>query len=128
MRARASASLDGRGRRAVSCAALGVAAAFLLWAPAAPAATNNIFTLAGTDTPGFSGDDGPAALAQLNRPQQVAATADGGYLIADANNNRVRRVSPAGTITTVAGKGTAGSQATAGPPPPPSSTRRSAWR
>jgi hypothetical protein len=38
----------------------------------------------------------------------VAATADGGFLIAEANNSRVRRVSPGGTITTVAGTGTAG--------------------
>jgi hypothetical protein len=115
MRVRASASLEGRGRWSVWCAALGVAAAFLLWVPAAPAATNNIFTVAGIGTPGFSGDDEPAAAAQLNRPQQVAATPDGGYLIADATNNRVRRVSPAGTITTVAGNGTAGFAGDGGP-------------
>jgi hypothetical protein len=108
MRARASASLEGRGRRSVWCAALGVAAAFLLWAPAAPAATNNIFTVAGTGVPGFSGDGGLATAAQLNFPTEVAATADGGYLIADSVNNRVRRVGTDGTIRTVAGTGTAG--------------------
>jgi len=73
-----------------------------LWAPGAQAATNNIFTVAGT-TFGLSGDGGPATGAQLSNPFGVAPTADGGYLITDTENQRVRRVSPAGTITTVAG-------------------------
>jgi NHL repeat len=115
MRARASAILEERGRRSVSCAALGVAAAFLLWAPAAPAATNNIFTVAGTGAAGFGGDGGPASAAALNQPIGVAATPDGGFLIADNGNNRVRRVSPAGTITTVAGNGVAGFAGDGGP-------------
>ncbi|WP_051324754.1 NHL repeat-containing protein [Candidatus Solirubrobacter pratensis] len=70
--------------------------------PAAGAATNNIFTVAGTTT-GFSGDGGLASAAQLTYPAGVAATVDGGFLIADEANHRVRRVSPGGTITTVAG-------------------------
>jgi glucose/arabinose dehydrogenase len=71
------------------------------------AATNNIATVAGSDDfGGFSGDGGPAAAAGLNNPTGVAVTPDGGYLIADASNARVRRVSSAGTITTVAGNGT----------------------
>jgi DNA-binding beta-propeller fold protein YncE len=73
-----------------------------LAAAAAHAATNNIFTVAGT-TAGLSGDGGPATAAQLLLPTGVAATADGGFLIADMGNDRVRRVSPTGTITTVAG-------------------------
>jgi hypothetical protein len=77
--------------------------ALLLWAPAAPAATNNIFTVAGPGTSGFLGDGGPAIAAHLFAPAGVAATADGGFLIADTFNDRVRRVSPTGTITTVAG-------------------------
>ncbi len=72
------------------------------------AATNNISTVAGTGTAGFAGDGGGAASAQLDTPLGVAATADGGFLIADASNERVRRVSPAGTISTVAGNGTRG--------------------
>ncbi|HEV7459497.1 MAG TPA: hypothetical protein VGN78_03090, partial [Solirubrobacteraceae bacterium] len=70
----------------------------------AGAATNNIFTVAGTLTgSGSTGDGGPATAAKLNHPWAVAATADGGFLIADQFNNVVRRVSPAGMITTVAG-------------------------
>jgi hypothetical protein len=89
--------------------------ALVLWAPAAPAATNNIFTVAGTGTGGFSGDGGPATAAQLHGPAGVAPTADGGYLITDTVNHRVRRVSPAGTITTVAGSGTGGFSGDGGP-------------
>jgi hypothetical protein len=70
-------------------------------APTAGAATNNIFTIAGTTT-GDSGDNGPAADAQLDFPASVVETADGGYLITDADTNKVRRVSPGGIITTSA--------------------------
>ena len=72
------------------------------------AATNNIATVAGTGTAGFSGDGNAATSAQLNGPAGVAASADGGFLIADTSNDRVRRVSPAGTISTVAGTNTGG--------------------
>jgi hypothetical protein len=67
-----------------------------------------ITTLAGTDLNGFSGDGGPATSAQLNVPMGVAVQPDGGVLIADSNNHHVRRISPEGTITTVAGNGTEG--------------------
>ena len=67
-----------------------------------------ISTVAGSGQSGFAGDGGPATAAQLAAPSGVAPTADGGFLIADSGNNRIRKVSPAGTITTVAGVGTAG--------------------
>ncbi len=79
------------------------------------AATNSISTVAGTGTAGFAGDGGAATSAQLNSPLGVAASADGGFLIADASNHRVRRVSPAGTISTVAGTATAGFAGDGGP-------------
>jgi hypothetical protein len=107
MRIRTSTATDGPHRRPLLGALLASAAVLLLWAPAAPAATNNIFTVAGNGTPGFSGDTGLATAAQLNGPEAVAATTDGGFLIVDGENHRVRRVSPTGTITTVAGDGTA---------------------
>src|SRR3989442_8159975 len=70
----------------------------------ARAATNNIFTVAGTLTmSGSTGDNGPATAAKLNSPNGVAATADGGYLIADTSNQVIRRVSPAGANTTLPG-------------------------
>jgi len=64
-------------------------------------------TVAGTGTPGFGGDGDGAQIAQLNRPAGVAALPGGGYLIADTGNNRIRRVSASGIITTVAGTGPA---------------------
>ena len=74
-----------------------------------------ITRVAGTGTSGSAGDDGPATDAQLNGPAGVAATADGGFLIADFFNSRVRKVSAAGVITRVAGTGTAGSFGDDGP-------------
>lgn len=67
-----------------------------------------ITTVAGTGSAGYSGDGGPATAAELLSPTDVAATPDGGFLIADNGNLRVRRVSPDGVITTVAGTGRAG--------------------
>ena len=74
-----------------------------------------ITRVAGTGTAGNSGDDGPATDAQLNAPAGVAVTADGGFLITDAGNSVVRKVSAAGVITRVAGTGTAGNSGNDGP-------------
>jgi sugar lactone lactonase YvrE len=62
-----------------------------------------ISTVAGTGVGGFSGDGGPATAAQLRNPIDVKVDAAGNLYIVDINNNRIRRVSPAGIITTVAG-------------------------
>lgn len=62
-----------------------------------------IDTIAGGNGVGTGGDGGPATEAQLSAPAAVEPTADGGVLIGDVANARVRRVSPDGTITTVAG-------------------------
>jgi hypothetical protein len=68
--------------------------------------TGTFTTVAGIGgEPGFAGDGGPATAAELDHPEQVVSTADGGFLIADTNNERIRQVSAAGTITTVAGNG-----------------------
>jgi hypothetical protein len=81
----------------------------------AGAATNLISTLAGNGTRGFSGDGGPATASELNGPLSATLTPDGGFLIADQSNSRVRRVAPDGTITTVAGSGVAGFSGNGGP-------------
>ena len=113
----------------------GPAAQALLWSPAGVAvdaagdvfiadtvnnvirkisvATGDISTVAGgkaviacgTDE-GFDGDGGPATSAELDRPQGVFVDSSGNIYIADTHNNRIRKVSTTGTITTVAGNGT----------------------
>ena len=66
--------------------------------------TGLIETVAGTGTPGFAGDGGPAVAAELDGPQRIALTEDGTLYIADTRNHAVRRVdSVTGVITTIAG-------------------------
>lgn len=66
-----------------------------------------INTIAGDGTAGFSGDGGPAALARMNTPAGLALGADGSLYVADQGNRRVRRIDTTGSISTVAGDGTA---------------------
>ena len=74
-----------------------------------------ITTVAGTGARGFSGDGGPATVAQLSSPRGVAVDAAGNLYIADRGNGRVRRVDRFGTITTVAGTGEYGYSGDGGP-------------
>jgi streptogramin lyase len=68
--------------------------------------TGIITTVAGTGQPGFSGDGGPATSAQLRQPHSIAIAPDGGLLICDIGNNRIRRVDfGTGMIATFAGTG-----------------------
>ena len=67
-----------------------------------------ISTVAGTGTAGFSGDGGPATTAQLNGPIGVAVDSGAGLYVADQSNFRIRKVTTAGVIGTVAGDGTSG--------------------
>ncbi|HTY89217.1 MAG TPA: hypothetical protein VMB80_17350 [Candidatus Acidoferrum sp.] len=69
---------------------------------------NIITTVAGKSSAGFSGDGGAATNATLNQPMGVAADRAGNFFIADAYNNRIRRVDTSGIIKTVAGKNSAG--------------------
>jgi uncharacterized protein (TIGR03437 family) len=62
-------------------------------------------TVAGNGSFGFSGDGGPATAAQLWNATGVAVDGTGNIFIADSFNYRVRKVTPDGIITTVAGGG-----------------------
>ncbi len=75
----------------------------------------NISTVAGNGTAGYGGDGGAAGTAQFNTPTAVAVDAAGNVYIADFNNNRIRKVSSGGTITTIAGNGYAGYRGDGGP-------------
>jgi len=77
-------------------------------------------TIAGTTSASsalgtFGGDNGPATEARLNAPTHVVVDPSGNIIFSDSGNNRVRRISPAGIITTIAGNGTAGFSGDNGP-------------
>lgn len=72
------------------------------------AQTGVISTVAGDGTLGFSGDGGPGASASLSGPADLAIDQQGRLYIADAGNNRVRRLDRTGVISTLAGTGSAG--------------------
>jgi sugar lactone lactonase YvrE/Tol biopolymer transport system component len=76
--------------------------------------SGTITTLAGGSA-GFSGDSGPAAEAKLNNPAGIAVAPDGTLYFADSNNNRIRKITPDGVITTIAGTGKDASQGDGGP-------------
>lgn len=73
-----------------------------------------ITTFAGTGAPGWTGDGGPAAAAELAFPQGLAFDPQGNLYIADTGNEVIRKVS-AGVITTVAGDGSSGFRGDGGP-------------
>jgi sugar lactone lactonase YvrE len=70
--------------------------------------TGTITTFAGNGTYGFGPDGGAATASMLNDPQDVCVDAAGNVYIADMGNHRVRKVTPGGGISTVAGNGTGG--------------------
>jgi sugar lactone lactonase YvrE len=74
-----------------------------------------ISTVAGNGNFGFGGDGGPAINAQFEYPEGIAVDHAGNLYIADTNNHRIRKVSPGGTITTLAGTGTSGYAGDGGP-------------
>ncbi len=79
------------------------------------AATGIITTFAGTGVAGFAGDGGAATSARINAAEAVHLSATGDLYIADTGNNRIRKVSATGTITTVVGTGAAGAAGDGGP-------------
>jgi hypothetical protein len=67
-----------------------------------------ITIIAGNGTQGYAGDGGQATATELNNPNSIATDAAGNVYIAEAITNRIRMVTSAGIISTIAGNGTAG--------------------
>src|SRR5215467_854638 len=79
--------------------------ATLLLTFSAPCISQIITTVAGSDTPGFSGDGGQASSAGIHYPTGIAFDSNGDLFFSDNQNYRIRKISASGTITTVAGNG-----------------------
>jgi sugar lactone lactonase YvrE len=77
--------------------------------------THQITTIAGNGTAGYSGEGMPATNFELNTPRGIAVDGAGNVFIADTLNDRVRMVTPGGTISTFAGDGTTGYFGDGGP-------------
>jgi uncharacterized protein (TIGR03437 family) len=78
-------------------------------------AQGKVTVLAGTGRAGFGGDGGPAASAQLNSPSGLAVDSQGNLYIADTGNSRIRMIGSDGTMSTIAGNGTADFDGDGGP-------------
>lgn len=89
----------------------------LLFLASVIASGYQVSTIAGTGLQGYAGDGGAAIDAELNTPGDVVVAADGTIYFVDAANFRVRRITPAGVIETVAGNGVCCSTGNGGPGP-----------
>jgi hypothetical protein len=78
-------------------------------------AAGTITVVAGTRTPGFAGDGGPAVQAQIDQPYGLAFDDDGTLYVSDRGNFRIRGIAPDGTIDTIAGSGDEGYRGDDGP-------------
>ncbi len=70
---------------------------------------------AGNGTAGYSGDGGPAMAAAFNIPMDVSLDTAGNLYVTDLNNHAIRKITPSGVISTIAGTGSSGYSGDGGP-------------
>ena len=70
-----------------------------------PRGGDTIYTIAGNGTAGYNGDNITATSAEIYAPSAITIDSVGNIFFADGNNNRIRKISTSGTITTIAGNG-----------------------
>lgn len=75
-------------------------------APSAPLVYTVVSTLAGSGAAGYA--DGAASVARFSTPEGVAVDAQDNVYVADAENSSIRKITPAGVVSTLAGNGTNG--------------------
>lgn len=88
---------------------------FVLLSPGNLFSQQIITTIAGNGSAGYSGDGGPATSAQIFRPISAKMDKFGNLYVAEEYNNIVRKISPTGIISTVAGNGSQGYSGDGGP-------------
>jgi sugar lactone lactonase YvrE len=97
------------GRKATEAAVGRALAMIALLLAAGHTAGQTATTIAGTGTPGFSGDGGPGTLAEINNPYGLTTGPDGALYFCEIGNHRVRRLDlKTNRISTVAGSGQKG--------------------
>ncbi len=69
---------------------------------------SNTQSFAGNDNPGFM--DGAGGKARFNRPSKIAVDRNGNLYVSDELNNRIRKISPDGVVSTLAGSGRPGAE------------------
>src|SRR5438477_13006731 len=92
--------------------AIALVLALMSSAPARADVTYFIDTAAGSD---LVGDNGPATSSQLANAHGIAMDRQGNLYIADTDNHRIRKITPAGIICTLAGNGHPGASGDGGP-------------
>ena len=74
-----------------------------------------ISTIGGMGIAAFGGDGGPATSAKIQYPMGVALDDTGNIYVADEGNNRIRKISTSGIISTIAGSAVYGFSGDGGP-------------
>jgi len=77
--------------------------------------SGTITTFVGNSISSYNFDGPDATQSEVNNPQAIAADAVGNVYVADTNNHRIRKITPSGVITTIAGTGIAGFSGDGGP-------------